>query len=103
MKSRNTHDVYFYLPHRKKPIAHSTLGTNFLLRLIMQDGSTVQQLRDKFTGKDVAQSLGYRDTKSALIDHVFPDYKRVLNAKTIQEMASRHKGGDSPPLRCDAI
>ncbi len=37
----------------------------------------------RFVGKDVAQSLGYRDTKSALIDHVFPDYKRVLNAKTI--------------------
>lgn len=51
-----------------------------------------------FVGRDVAQALGYKDTKSALIDHVFDDYKRVLNAKTIAQMASDLKGGKTPPL-----
>ncbi len=71
MKSRNTHDVYFYLPHRKKPIAHSTLGTNFLLRLIMQDGSTVQQLRDKFTGKELVRNPELETVLDAYINKGF--------------------------------
>lgn len=39
-----------------------------------------------FIGKDVADALGYKDTKSALIDHVDEDDKRIL------------KSGDLPPL-----
>lgn len=39
-----------------------------------------------FIGKDVAIALGYKDTKSALQDHVDQDDKRIL------------KGGDLPPL-----
>ena len=52
----------------------------------------------RFAGKDVAQALGYKDTKSALADHVFDDYKQVFNAKTIRQMASQSKGGETPPL-----
>ena len=65
-----------------------------------------------FVGKDVAQALGYTNTFDALSRHVFDDYKRVLTAKIIQqmasqrkgretrllEMASQRKGGESPPL-----
>ena len=51
-----------------------------------------------FVGKDIALALGYKDTKSALIDHVDDDLKRTLNTKIIQQMASRRKGGETPPL-----
>ena len=42
-----------------------------------------------FVGKDVAQALGYKDTKSALQDHVFDDYKCVFTNKILAQMASR--------------
>ena len=39
-----------------------------------------------FAGKDVAEALGYKDTKNALKDHVDEEDKRIV------------KGGDLPPL-----
>lgn len=39
-----------------------------------------------FVGKDIAEALGYVDTKSALSDHVDAEDKKIL------------KGGDLPPL-----
>lgn len=39
-----------------------------------------------FVGKDIAEALGYVDTKSALADHVDTEDKKIL------------KGGDLPPL-----
>ena len=51
-----------------------------------------------FVGKDAAQALGYANTKDALIKHVFDDYKRILNAKTIAQMASQSKGRETRPL-----
>ena len=51
-----------------------------------------------FVGKDVTRALGYTNSRKALIDHVFDDYKQVFNAKTIRQMASQSKGGETPPL-----
>lgn len=51
-----------------------------------------------FVGKDVAQALGYANTKDALAKHVFDDYKRVFTNKIIAQMASQRKGGETPPL-----
>ena len=53
MKSRATHDVNYFLPKKKKPVAHSTHAANFLLKLISRGGSTIQQLRDKFSSKQI--------------------------------------------------
>ena len=51
-----------------------------------------------FVGKDICDALGYANSRKALADHVFNDYKLVLNAKTIQQMASQSKSNDSLPL-----
>ena len=51
-----------------------------------------------FVGIDVAKALGYKDPKHALQDHVFEDYKLVINAKTAEQMASQSKGGVLPPF-----
>lgn len=48
-----------------------------------------------FAGKDVALALGYTNSRKALADHVFDDYKQVFNAKTIRQMSSQSKGSDS--------
>ena len=52
-----------------------------------------------FVGKDVAQALGYKDTKSALQDHVFDDYKCVFTNKILAQMASERKGNESLLLK----
>ena len=43
-------------------------------------------------GRDIATALGYSNTKQALIDHVPDKFKRIINAKTLQQMASESKG-----------
>ena len=52
-------------------------------------------------GVDVAKALEYKNTKDALAKHVFADYKCILNAKTIEEMASRCKGRKVRPLELE--
>lgn len=51
-----------------------------------------------FVGKDVAQALGYKLPQKALRDHVFDNYKQVLNAKSIQQKASQSKGSEMEHL-----
>lgn len=48
-----------------------------------------------FVGKDVAEALGYKNTRDALIRHVPDKYKKVL---TPQQMASVSKSRDSQPF-----
>ena len=55
-----------------------------------------------FVGKDVANALGYFNTKDALARHVEPEDKKVLNAKDFQQMASGHKGRETRPLEFDS-
>lgn len=54
-----------------------------------------------FAGKDVATALKYSDTFSALKQHVPDKFKRVINAKTLEQMASQSKTGESPVLEFD--
>jgi len=55
-----------------------------------------------FVGKDVAEILGYKDTKSAIIDHVDDDDKMIVNQKKFQKIASESKGGETPPPKFDS-
>lgn len=48
-----------------------------------------------FVGKDIAEALGYKNTRDALSRHVPDKYKKVLTA---QQMASVSKSRDSQPL-----
>ena len=43
-------------------------------------------------GRDIATALGYSNTRKALIDHVPDKFKRIINAKSFQQMASQSKG-----------
>ena len=54
-------------------------------------------------GLDAAKALGYKNTKDAIVKHVFPEYKRVINAKTIEQMASESKGRDSHTFEKDPL
>ena len=54
-----------------------------------------------FVGKDVATALKYSDTFAALKQHVPDKFKRVINAKILQQMASESKTGDPPVLEFD--
>lgn len=45
-----------------------------------------------FIGKDVAESLGYSDTKSALSDHVDPDDKQVIQRGQITTFEIPNRG-----------
>ena len=40
-------------------------------------------------GRDIATALGYSNTRKALIDHVPDKFKRIINAKSFQQMASQ--------------
>ena len=42
-------------------------------------------------GRDIAIALGYQNPAEALIDHVPDKFKRIINAKTLQQMASQSK------------
>ncbi len=55
-----------------------------------------------FVGNDAANALGYKDTVNALKTHVPKKFKCVINAKTLQQMASESKGGDSPVFEFDS-
>lgn len=55
-----------------------------------------------FVGNDAATALGYKDTVNALKTHVPKKFKCVINAKTLQQMASESKGGDSPVFEFDS-
>ena len=46
-------------------------------------------------GRDIATALGYSNTRQALIDHVPDKFKRIINAKTLQQMASQSKGRET--------
>lgn len=54
-----------------------------------------------FVGKDVATALKYSDAFAALKQHVPDKSKRVINAKTLAQMASQSKTGESPVLEFD--
>lgn len=45
-----------------------------------------------FVGKDVAQALGYADTKSALTDHVDPEDKKILQRGQIATLDIPNRG-----------
>ena len=47
------------------------------VRVVMQDGEPW------FVGKDVAEALGYKNTKDALISHVAEDDKRIIQRSEI--------------------
>ena len=55
-----------------------------------------------FVGRDIAQALGYSDTKKALQDHVPDKFKCIINAKTLQQMASQSKGGETATFEFDS-
>ena len=45
-------------------------------------------------GRDIATALGYSDAFAALKQHVPAKFKKVINAKTLQQMASQSKTGE---------
>lgn len=51
-----------------------------------------------FGGLDAASALGYKDAKTAIKDHVFPEYKRIINAKMLEEWRQDAKVGETPPF-----
>lgn len=55
-----------------------------------------------FVGRDIAQALGYSDTKKALQDHVSDKFKCIINAKILQQMASESKGGEMATFDFDS-
>ena len=59
------------------------------IRAITIDGEPL------FVGRDVATVLGYHNPAEALQDHVPAKFKRVINAKTLQQMASQSKTSET--------
>ena len=55
-----------------------------------------------FVGRDVCNALGYANSRKALIDHVPDKFKRVINDKTLEQMASQSKGNESLLLEFDS-
>ena len=53
-------------------------------------------------GKDVAEVLGYKDTKKALKQHVDEEDKQVISKKELQQMASEPKGGILAPIEMNS-
>lgn len=45
-----------------------------------------------FVGKDVAEALGYSDTKSALADHVDDDDKQIIQKGQIATLEIPNRG-----------
>ncbi len=65
------------------------------LRALLMNGETW------FVGKDAAGSLGYSNTRDALIKHVDEEDKMILNQKDLEKMASESKGRETRLLEME--
>ena len=54
-----------------------------------------------FVGKDATSSLGYSNTRDALIKHVDEEDKIILNQKDLEKMASESKGRETRLLEIE--
>ena len=70
-------------------------GQDFTVRTFTDENGVVW-----FVGKDVAEALGYKDTRSAIRDHVDPEDKRALSNSSEGQNAAPLNGGygDMPIL-----
>ena len=68
------HDVYWHIPNRKKPIVDSTVSTSRAIVDFGRDGSTIQQLRDKFTNKELVAGYEITAVLDAYIQRGYGDW-----------------------------
>ena len=72
------HDVIWRVPGRKKPIAGSTKSTSNFIAIIAEDGSTIQQLRDKFGDGKEFSAVIYTEAIAVLDAYIKCGYGDIV-------------------------